>query len=116
MLIVAGITYLSLASGDGLPKTDIHFENADKLVHFCMYGALAAVLGWDLLRNHTNRTLTGIITCLAGILYGGLIELVQPYFPPRTCELGDWLADIAGILIGYIIIDILWKTTHSSIK
>lgn len=36
------------------------------------------------------------------ILFGGFIELVQPYFG-RTCDLADWIADIKGLMLGSII-------------
>lgn len=33
------------------------------------------------------------------ILFGGMIELIQPYFG-RTRDLADWIADIKGVFIG----------------
>ena len=38
------------------------------------------------------------------ILYGGLMELLQEYyFPPRTGDWEDWIADIVGVLIAFFI-------------
>jgi VanZ family protein len=34
------------------------------------------------------------------VLLGGLVEVAQHFLPPRTMELGDFLADSAGAAIG----------------
>ena len=38
---------------------------------------------------------------LSGLAYGALIELIQLFIPYRSCELGDLLADAAGLAIAW---------------
>lgn len=81
-----------------------------------MYAALACVLTCDMQRAGKALLLTAIIAVAGASAYGGLLELIQPYFPPRTCDLLDFIADAAGACFGFILTDILWKLTHSHTK
>lgn len=112
-LLATGIMYLSLASGSGLPKTHIHFEHMDKLVHMVMYGTLAIGFSWDMQRSHVQHTKLLVLALILPAAYGGLLELIQPFFPPRTAEWLDFVADFNGAWIGTIIFDILCRKIHS---
>jgi hypothetical protein len=37
------------------------------------------------------------------VVYAGMTEVTQSFFPPRTAEWLDWLQDLAGIAIGAIL-------------
>lgn len=113
MLVAAAILYLSLASGSGLPQTNLHIPNGDKLVHICMYFGLALVLTGDLhravcaqqgkiVRSLTFRWLYVLLAFGLPIAYGGCIELIQPFFPPRTAEWLDFVSDAAGAVFGFV--------------
>lgn len=75
----------------------------DKIVHLIMYAVLALALMIDYRRStKTNRySIYFVLCCFASpVIFGGVIEIVQSaYFPPRTGDWFDWLADIAGVLI-----------------
>ena len=60
---------------------------SDKLVHFIAFATLAFPLA------RTGRF--GLIP----VLIGAIIEFIQPTFN-RSAELGDWVADTFGVLIG----------------
>lgn len=74
----------------------------DKIVHFLMFFILSAVSLYDYYIMH--KKYPALIRWLfwgvvLPIIYGGVIELLQKYFfPTRSAELGDWLADIMGSL------------------
>jgi VanZ family protein len=34
------------------------------------------------------------------MLYAGMTEIIQGFFPPRTPELMDWIQDLSGIAVG----------------
>ena len=60
--------------------------------------------------------LTAFTAVVISSAYGGVLELVQPFFPPRTCDLLDFIADTAGAIVGFVITDIAWIRTHSHIR
>ena len=68
---------------------------SDKLHHFIAFGAL--VLPCALLYA---RTLIWVLP--AAIMFGGVIELIQPYVG-RGRELADFGADAVGVVIGAAI-------------
>lgn len=68
----------------------------DKIGHFIAY----VVLGFFAMRAVDRRGPLPFILTIAGCaLFGGGIEIVQP-FVGRQMELGDFLVDLAGALIG----------------
>lgn len=79
---------------DHLPDLD---TNGDKYLHvliFLFFASLWRLAGWSV-----GRVL------VTGILYAGLIELVQA-FAPVINRSGDWLdfaADALGLLLGLLI-------------
>ena len=67
-------------------------EGSDKLVHVLAFAALAFPLA------RTGRT--GLLPVFIGAsAFGGVIEFIQPSFN-RSADLNDWIADIAGVLLG----------------
>lgn len=67
----------------------------DKLAHVTAFAVLAMPLAWRF--PHLWRAVA-----LAGLAYGGVIEIVQP-FTARTSSWGDLLADGAGAFAGAFI-------------
>jgi len=111
LVIIAVILHLSFASPSefkGIPT----FENEDKLVHFLMYAGLAIVLIYDHKRAKPNNSLIlyRLICIFFPIFIGGIVEILQPmYFAPRSASWFDWLADILGVLAGWLIMEALYK-------
>ena len=71
----------------------------DKVAHLIIYAALGGTiaLGLGLHRRPRAVRFVAIFAALAG--YGAFDELSQPFFG-RTCELGDWIADLGGAALG----------------
>ena len=69
-------------------------EWGDKLVHFTAFAALSFPLA------STGR-FNLLPVFIGASAFGGVIELVQPNFS-RNADVNDWIADIAGVLIGII--------------
>lgn len=113
--VSGGILYLSL-----MRESRLHvptFTGADKSAHFLMYVVLGAVWIWELLQTYNIKNKRWFWACLYPILYGGMIELLQEYyFPPRTGDWVDWIADIGGTVVGVCITGIIWKRRHSVIQ
>ena len=70
-------------------------DGKDKLIHLMAFAALAFPLA------RTGRF--GLIPVLLGAsTFGGLIEVIQPYFK-RSADVQDWIADIAGVALGIVM-------------
>ena len=102
------IFYMSITPSTG-EYDGPRFEGMDKAVHFVFYFLLVLAICRDFFRQSTPFASRKMVVwaIILPILYGGLIEILQEnFFPPRTAEWGDWLADIAGVLAGYFF---SWK-------
>ena len=86
----------------------------DKWGHMVAYMALALCLCCDGRRMHLPVHLLYLTAILLPLVYGGVIELIQPYFPPRQGEWADWLADGIGTLTGVLLFTAYWwwKKAH----
>lgn len=105
-VVTAGVLYLTLAPRPfGSVRIPL-FEEADKVVHFMMFFAMAFAYHFDFRRGKTPvdeaRLMGWIFVSLSA--FGGLIELAQ--WKMRMGRSGDWydlLADIAGAVYGIIL-------------
>lgn len=84
-------------------------SNSDKWAHMLMYMVLGGALLWDMWRDRLGHKWFALAVALP-IVYGGLIEILQEnFFYPRTGDWWDWLADIAGTLVGCAV---AWAVAH----
>ena len=80
---------------------------SDKLVHFGAYLALSlsVLVSWELSVGVLQPP-HYFAVWLAGTLYGAIDEITQTPFG-RTCDGSDWLADVAGLIVGLILFQIV---------
>ena len=81
------------------------FNLKDKVMHGGAYVVLSLIICFELYRQRYLFREKKMVAWSIGfpILYGGLIELLQEnFFPPRSGEWSDWLADIVGAT-GYFL-------------
>lgn len=83
-----------------------------------MYFVLAAVMAGEMMQRRLKAADSigykpfGIVL-LIGAIYGGVIELLQEYFfPPRTGDWWDWLADCTGALLAVILFRLYYAIRH----
>ncbi len=106
------IFILSSVPGDDLPLPQFPFS--DKVAHFITYGLLGALIAFRAgLTGLFRRTppvppsipqpLTrgGWIAPLVGVAYAAFDEFHQSFVPNRNMSLGDFLVDVAGLLLGF---------------
>lgn len=84
---------LAVATLTPLPRV-VSVGGGDKLHHVVGFAAL--ILPIAVLRPRWLLVAAPVM-----LLYGGLIELIQP-FVGRSCELADWLADGVGVALGSV--------------
>lgn len=81
------------------------FSHSDKVIHFLMYAVLGFTACAESLRDkiyrHKFKYWFWLMFAVL-MLFGGLIEILQEaFFKPRTAELLDWIADTAGLAVGF---------------
>lgn len=107
-LVVLCILYLTLVPRP-LPDNDIDIPGLDKVVHAIMFGGLAWVACIDLARvkRRCFRKLSRVQllkVAVAVALFGGAIEVAQQLMAMgRGGDILDFLADVAGTIIGTLI-------------
>ena len=82
------------------PSVGLKIPQGDKILHFVAYFILAwlGARRWCLTDKRTRRLRTLILWALLYALYGLADECLQP-FVGRHRSMGDWLADIGGIVV-----------------
>jgi VanZ family protein len=92
-LLIAAIIFLSLTPH----PIEVHIPNGDKLNHLLAY---AALMGWwsQLHASSVERLRLALSFAALGII----MEYAQGFTPTRQPEVLDALANIAGILIGWL--------------
>ena len=100
------VAYLVLIFGvSSIPQSSLsraHFKVSDKLAHLAEYagfGLLLTVALRGTLRR-ARRWVLMVIVVLVGAVVGALDETYQATVPGRERELLDWVADVAGVLVG----------------
>jgi len=71
----------------------------DKVVHAGLYSVLGLALGYG--RSRVGRPVPHAVLLAIGALYGVTDEWHQMYVPGRLAEVGDLLADLVGLALGY---------------
>ena len=95
---VVGLLSLAVlfAPGSDVPAAA---PGVDKLVHASLFAALAVSGRWAGVQR------TPLVTLL--VLYGAGSEVVQGLTPlDRSASVADWLADVAGVLLGSFVWDL----------
>jgi len=92
--------YLSAQSGRDLPVFGPWFSGKDKVEHLAYFflTGLCAVRSARFGENW-SRAKTAVFLLLAAVLWGCSDEIHQSYTPGRSVEIGDVLADVAGVAL-----------------
>ncbi len=108
-IIALIILSLSIVSTDEIaPHSILIIPNADKYVHFLMYGGLSFILLIEFNRKFFSIYPGLVVPLFVSILYGGFIEMVQILIPYRSADIIDFLFDIGGSLFGLLLF-FLWR-------
>lgn len=73
---------------------------SDLFIHTCVYSVLGAALVYGRWKGSVGWS-HGLLIA-AGVLYGASDEWHQSFVPGRYPAVSDWIADAAGIVIGYM--------------
>ena len=98
MALIAAASHQSAWQG---PATASGLPLADKLDHLAEFALLGALLRNAVARHHPLPAVAPVLFVLVvGASYGVLDELHQLLVPGRDATLGDWLADVVGVVVG----------------
>jgi hypothetical protein len=100
-LFIGFIIYLADSADDNFAFTLIgHIPYGDKLMHGLLYGIMALLLNYGL--NFKSKNILGFnlqIGALIVLTFAGVEELSQYWFPSRTCDVVDFVADTIGVIL-----------------
>jgi VanZ family protein len=82
----------------------------DKFVHFVLFAVLGGALGVG--RRWSGSTVSHWTVLAVGLLYGASDEWHQALVPNRTPDVQDWLADAAGVVVGYLAVTYLSRSAE----
>jgi len=106
ILWVLVIGYLCLAPADEFKKVHIPIPYLDKIVHFVLFFILGIIS--TAMRNYQSNKKIFYFQVSFAAIYGGMIELAQNYLTStRKGDWIDWLADLAGLILGIMIVRFL---------
>ena len=98
--------FITLVVSLMLPVLDDSSGNTDKLVHLAGYSVL--MFWWAQLVTRQRWKLAVMV-----VLFGIAIELLQGLTPDRQPDLFDALANIGGVLLGWLAARLLPNLPHS---
>ena len=109
LLVAIVIAYGSLTSGENLPESSLlSIPHADKIMHALMYAALSLLILAANKRLEIQNNQAYTITF--AILYGSCMEWLQMTLTQtRQGELLDIVANLTGVLLGWILFKFLGK-------
>ena len=99
-LIWAGVILL----GTSLPQdaVPVQTSNIDKFLHFTIYTVFAFLLTRQISVDTTRgRAVFGAVLIAAA--FAAADEWHQRFIPGRFPEFADWLADVAGAILGAVV-------------
>lgn len=97
------IIVLSTANPQNIP--DFNIFSQDKIYHFAAYMLMSALWIWGFYKIEKNKNSLQLkIVFLCGVL-GLLMEIVQwAFFPMRSFDWADGIANFTGAIIGFFFI------------
>jgi len=103
-IILWAVIILTVSSMPQFTEITPGWKNYDKVVHIIEYGIFGFLLTRALYFQDKSsiRKFAVILSILIGAAFAGLDEIHQRYIPGRFESLGDFAADLSGILLAQI--------------
>lgn len=99
-ILALSLYWAALFMGTHTPRPGVAIgQYNDKLLHFGAYAGLAFLIA-AVLTAFRLRVNTLLLSWATAAGYGVVDELSQLFISNRSAEVGDWLADSSGALVG----------------
>ena len=107
--VIIAVVLFWLSSLTKLPNIDLGFKWSDKAEHLIAYFGYGLTLVLAVFGNKKDiKFRNGILKVLIiGGLFGASDEIHQLFVPGRDCDFFDWVADISGISLSLLFINII---------
>jgi VanZ family protein len=96
--------------GRYIPRVEI--READKAVHWVLYGIFAVLLYNALPRRVNARAITVIGVIIA---FAALDEFHQKFIPGRSMDIEDWFADVGGAMVFLLVATFIQRRRESRV-
>lgn len=100
LAIVVVLLLLSLKPPDDIGIPPIPY--IDKVIHFLVYGLIATGF-YRAATASFSATMATWLAIFLTIFVGGVDEIWQSFFPTRTTEWADWIADTSGSILAVFL-------------
>lgn len=111
------ILIITLIPGKAIP--DVGDWNADKYVHFLVFGILVILSAHGLTKTNSVRNYLSkpvLISVVYSFILGVLIEVLQQFVPGRTFSYLDVVANSIGVGLGYFLFIRFQKSIDALMK
>ena len=95
----ACILIATLIPGAHIPRVNV--PEFDKMVHFVFYAVFAWLMFRALESPSAGRRVITVLLAIA--VFAALDEFHQRFIPGRYMDEADWMADMAGAMIGLVV-------------
>lgn len=95
---------LALLTITSWPNPDVpNVGEGDKVVHALLYGPLAVLIG-RAAPSVTRHPMRAALVAVGLAALAALDEWHQAFIPGRSAGVGDWAADVVGVLVGLAVV------------
>ena len=85
------------------------FPHYDKVMHFGAFGLLSVLFAFPYFFIKYKKIEHIMMVIIVPIIYGAIIEIVQIFAANRKADIYDWIADLTGVIIAFIVISIVLR-------
>jgi VanZ family protein len=100
-LFIAGIIYIADTAEYNFAFRWVgHIPYGDKIMHAVLYGIMALLLNYGLkFRTYKSLGFNMQLGAIIVLTFAVLEEVSQYWIPSRTCDVGDLIADLVGVVL-----------------
>ena len=102
--LLYALLIIGLSSIPGSSYPNVRLLSYDKVIHFTEYAIFGVLISRVLVVKFTSFWALLVAVVLIAALFGAADELYQRLIPGRDASVGDWVADVAGSLVGSLVI------------
>lgn len=104
-VILWAVIILTVSSMPNFGIISVKWTKYDKVIHFVEYGVFGYLLTRALFYQDTSLFIKNyalIMSIIIGVMFAGFDEIHQKFIPGRIESLGDFIADVSGIVLAQV--------------